>query len=490
MVWRKMFPLLVAGFSLLLCVLFAPAASAERPEDTVGKGAIPACSTELEREGGSHAAEPVPIDASTVFVGLKYDRDAAYEASFLNLEGGFRIGCFDEDRQFQPFAEAGAYSLTVRAERKWYVLFDERFDSEEEAEDYVVRFHAFLFQHEGSIRAICGPYRNVEEAEYMVRWFGVPGKAWRENCLVVYNGGWQLCYLTADRDEVSIQAISEGKAVTVFDEKKYFGAFTLRRWEDRMTVINAVDMEDYVKGVIPYEMDPSWPSEALKAQAVCARTYAAYHLHEYEEDYGFDVTDDTESQVYMGLGRANEISDAAVDATAGLYVRYRGELCDVYYFSLDGGATEDGVHIFGEDRPYLAGKIDPFEPDRPSSVSPWESLRSREYVTSRLNSRGYTIGTVVKIEPMYSELENVIGLTYIDEEGNRLTLYNRDSYLPLSLNSARFSVSETEDGFVFRGTGWGHNCGMSQWGAYAMASDYGYSADDIIRFYFTGAYIG
>ena len=74
--------------------------------------------------------------------------------------------------------------------------------------------------------------------------------------------------------------------------------------------------------------------------------------------------------------------------------------------------------------------------------------------------------------------------------GNCLDLETRDSYSPLYLDSASFSVEPEDDGFRFDGKGWGHNCGLSQWGANAMASVYGFSADEIIGFYFTGAYIG
>ena len=90
--------------------------------------------------------------------------------------------------------------------------------------------------------------------------------------------------------------------------------------------------------------------EALKAQAVCARTYAVYNQNAYEA-YCFDLTDNTESQVYRGTTWATERTDAAVDATRGELVRYEGEVCEIYYFAADGGATEDGRYVFDTDRP-------------------------------------------------------------------------------------------------------------------------------------------
>ena len=265
----------------------------------------------------------------------------------------------------------------------------------------------------------------------------------------------------------------------------------MRRWgDDRLTVINAVGLEDYVKGVIPYEMSPAWPMEALKAQAVCARTYAAYNLGAFAEEYGFDLTNDTESQVYRGINGADAVTDAAVEATSGQFVRYEGQLCEVYYFSSDGGATEDGAKVFGSDQPYLAGKTDPFESALDFAVKQWERWHSGDDIARWLRQKGYEIDTVVKLEPVYTELGNVIGMKYYDRSAHCVSLENRESYSFLFLDNCRFQVIQDDFGFTFRGRGWGHNCGMSQWGAHAMASVYGCSADEIIRFYFTGAYIG
>lgn len=117
----------------------------------------------------------------------------------------------------------------------------------------------------------------------------------------------------------------------------------VRRSGDKLTVINIVDIEDYVKGVIPYEMSGSWPIEALKAQALCARTYAASHFNA-NSYYGFDVTNDTYSQVYRGLTGATSTSDAAVEQTAMIYILYAGEPISAMYCSLqrrrDGGQRE------------------------------------------------------------------------------------------------------------------------------------------------------
>jgi len=234
-------------------------------------------------------------------------------------------------------------------------------------------------------------------------------------------------------------------------------------------------------------MSSDWPYEALRAQAVCARTYVAYNQNAYPE-YGFDLTDDTECQVYRGLTLANETTDQAVDSTAGEYVRYRGKLCEIYYFASDGGATEDGAHVFQSDRPYLLGKVDPFERAVDFSFNSWEEWRSGENLSWLLARKGYEMDYISRVQPEYSSLGNVIAVNFYDITGRHVRITGRDGYTFILLNNCRYTVQRAGEYYWFQGSGWGHNCGMSQWGARAMASVYGYDYQDIIRFYFTGAY--
>lgn len=480
--------------ALLILLTSAVPSFAAGPEDEPEKGLIPASSTELNEASYADGSlfEPVPVDAGLLYIGLSFDKNAVYEAEFRNSEGkGFRIGTMDGDRRFHAIADSENAVLIVRPERKIYVMLDEQFSTREDAEPRAARYHGKIITLDGSYRVIVGPLRDYGEVAYTIGWYALSAKAWQEDCLAVYDGAGHLIDLYVGAEELAVEPVSAGKARTEYGGELYFGSFLLRRWDGgRMTVINAVELEDYVKGVIPYEMSSSWPIEALKAQAVCARTYAAGHIGEYEEDYGFDLTNDTESQVYRGIYGADRVTDAAVDATAGLFVRYRGEICEVYYFSSDGGATEDGANIFGNDQPYLVGKTDPFERVKEDSVIKWKRWRSGADIAERLRQKGFQIGKVVKIEAEYSELGNVAAMRYSDADGVCVRLEGRDGYSFLSLDSARFRIEPDEYGFTFIGRGWGHNCGMSQWGANAMASVYGYTADEIIRFYFNGAYIG
>lgn len=283
---------------------------------------------------------------------------------------------------------------------------------------------------------------------------------------------------------------NSGKAETWFKGYAYFGDFEYyRHISDRMTVINVVDLEDYIKGILPYEMSASWPLEALKAQAVAARSYFAANSGSYG-NYGFDVTADAYSQVYYGTQRATAATDAAVEATRGEYITYNGAVASALYFSSDGGATEDSENIFVSALGHLRGKPDPYEADVPisqNSYKTWTRRFTGADLQSKLSSRGYRGGAVTRLVPEYSSMGNVIRLTAYDAGGASITVSKSDCYAALGLPSVRYTISQSADGsFVLEGSGWGHNVGMSQWGAYSMAKNYNWNYRQILRFYYTG----
>ncbi|MBQ6403792.1 MAG: SpoIID/LytB domain-containing protein [Oscillospiraceae bacterium] len=425
---RTMKYLLSAALAVLFLCGQGSTARAEAPEDQLEKGIVPACSTQLDTNAGADAEryENVPVDLDVVAIGLRYGKNAVSYAEFFCNAG----------TGFQ----IGSYD----AER---------------------RFH--------------------EHTRTGANWL----EAYRSEDKIVLSG-WNYY---EEFDAAQGVAIHPCSGTTAFRGDSYRGGIRLTPWEDdTLIVTNFVGLEDYVKGVIPYEMSSFWPYEALRAQAVCARTYVVYnHFHpdKYVE-YDFDLTGDTESQVYRGVAYATEYTDQAVESTEGQYVRYRGEVCEIYYFASDGGKTEDGKNVFGSDRPYLAGKTDPFEDAVDYTGRSWTAYRDGWELSSRLHLNEVELGVVAEFEPVYSELGNVIAVRYLDENGESVVLTGRDSYAFVGLSSCRFHVQKEENVFVFTGSGWGHSCGMSQWGARAMAEVYGYSCEDIIRFYYTGAYVG
>lgn len=156
---------------------------------------------------------------------------------------------------------------------------------------------------------------------------------------------------------VVLASDDEGKAPVRFNERPYRGrieVFTNTRGS--LTVVNVVGLEDYVRGVVANELSPGgYPAlEALKAQAIAARTYALRNRGQFVSQ-GFDLLPTTRSQVYRGLSSEHPLSTRAVDETRGLIVTYNGEPINALYTSTCGGRTEDAGNIFNEAVPYLRG---------------------------------------------------------------------------------------------------------------------------------------
>lgn len=344
--------------------------------------------------------------------------------------------------------------------------------------------------------------------------------------------------------------------VTWFKGYRYYGGFEYARITGGdLNVCNLVDLEDYVKCVVPHEMSSSWGLEALKAQAVCARTYviaAGKHASQ-----GFDVCSTTDCQAYYGLKGSAARADEAVEETAGECLYYDGKLAgQAVYHASNGGATEDVKNIWGGNVAYLVGKEDPYEAMTTIPNYKWSVTYTAQELTWILEQKGYSVGTVKNVYVSeYTPLGNVKKLTI---EGSRKTqtvsgntcstifyssTYNKsvksmrfgingggpvsgnDIYVnndknllstlkgifaisgtgkPVALEGGKVSVmtsaglqevisdgwiqqsANAADGkFVFAGSGSGHNVGMSQYGAKAMAEN-GYDYEDILTFYYTG----
>ena len=237
----------------------------------------------------------------------------------------------------------------------------------------------------------------------------------------------------AGADHIAIRPNSD---LTWFKGYQWHGDFVYRRASDgNITVINYVGLEDYVKGVLPYEIDPDWPAEAQKAQAVCARSFA---LGTSKHNEYYELCNTTNCQVYLGANRATEASDAAVDATQGEYLTYNGEPVIGYFFSSDGGATEDAVNVWGGDYPYLQGKEDPYE----TYDSSWSVTLTAEEIRQKLVSAGYSIGTVANVEvTRRTDTDNVNEVTVTDTTGKQVVIRRDDCRTVFGLDSIRYTIT-------------------------------------------------
>ncbi len=167
----------------------------------------------------------------------------------------------------------------------------------------------------------------------------------------------------------AVQVVGPGPLVT--GDRAYRGALEFRPAGGSLNTINAVNIEDYIRGVVALESPASWPLEALKAQAVAARTYA---LTTSKGGNGFEQYADTRSQVYGGVAAERPTTDAAVRATSGHVVTYNGAPVVTYFFSTSGGQTEHVENVWSgaHASPWLRSVTDPY--DRVSPVHRWQRV--------------------------------------------------------------------------------------------------------------------
>ncbi len=297
---------------------------------------------------------------------------------------------------------------------------------------------------------------------------------------------------------------------------EYHGAARFLRTDAGLTVINDVDIEDYLKGVVPGEMPSSWPTEALKAQAVCARNYAMTNWNKFQQ-YGFNLDDSTQSQVYSGIKAETPQTNKAVEETEGIYLKYNDQYANTFFFSSSGGHTENSENVWSAALPYLVGVEDPYDTSRE-----WTVPYTPDEIEEKLAGIGVNIGDVTDLEVIETSPSGRIidlkivgtdGIYHLKKEKSR-SLFNLRSNLftiakkgatpePVSVVTAKGleerSISQpilTSTGlipvdvgipteYIMTGTGYGHGVGMSQYGAKGMAEQ-GYNYEQILKHYFTG----
>jgi stage II sporulation protein D len=193
---------------------------------------------------------------------------------------------------------------------------------------------------------------------------------------------------------------SQGAQVIHIESKEaraYRGAIEILRLSGSdMTVINELSMNEYLYGVVPKEVGGYAHMEAMKAQAVSARTYTmnAFGKH---KDLAFDICDTQYCQVYGGFLSETEKSNRAVDETGSAIVRYLGKPAQVFYFSSSGGQTEDVQYVWGSSFPYLVSVEDQYETGKTSNYQ-WKLERTPKQVQGYLSQRGVNIGELLDIE--------------------------------------------------------------------------------------------
>ena len=311
-------------------------------------------------------------------------------------------------------------------------------------------------------------------------------------------------------------------------------------------MINHIQLENYLYGVIPKEMPASWPIESLKAQAVASRSFAVANMNKHIKE-GFNLCDGTDCQVYKAYDNEHPNTNRAVNETRGIYAYYNGKVANTTYHSTSGGYTEDSSIAWGGSVPYLIAIEDIYSAGE--SAKNWSITMTPAEISNKLLSSGINIGQVQDIEiSKTSDSNRVLELNIVGSlgakiiKGNQLrtifgntimksTLFNIDKVgdsstkkiyvidgssrypVEIQVNSAYIldakgnnkpnrsivsraisneitsSIGESmvlgPASFVFNGKGYGHGVGMSQHGAMEMAK-LGFNYEDIIKHYYSG----
>ena len=466
-----------------------------------------------EKSAPSPVYFDLPVTVDVIKVGLYSGSAAVSEASLVNKTGkGYRFGYFDYSRKFRELGSTSVTELTMRGDfgftttdgmvvGPWHMILNKKFSDFDSAKAYAKKlWGGFPGYINGEYRVLVGAYADenkTNEAIKKRKMNAVPYTGSSYSILAAQSGTSELQFMfdNGEGSSLAVRPSSKSyKAETWFAGNAYYGDFQFSRNGGGITVVNYVGLEDYVKGVLPYEMHGDWPQEALKAQGACARTYAINNINSYYFR-GFDVRNDTYSQVYRGITGTTVNTNDAAAATADKYVRYRGSVCKVYYMSSDGGATDSSANVFSQKRAYLQGVKDNNEKNIDFYNKTWKSELTSDKLLYRLSTSDYQLKDIAVVYVTRSELGNVVQLDFKDSEGKTVTLYGEDCFRVIGMNSLNYKVSSYENEqkekiWVFEGKGWGHNCGMSQWGAYGMALKNDVSCEDIIDFYFSGAYLG
>jgi stage II sporulation protein D len=252
-----------------------------------------------------------------------------------------------------------------------------------------------------------------------------------------------------------------------------------------LNVINVLSIEVYLYGVVPKEMSPQWPDEALKAQAVAARTYGLYQKGK-NRDKDYDVLATTSSQVYGGVAGETERSSRAVEQTRGMVLLYGGQLVLSYFHANSGGMTEDAERVWTAEVPYLKSVHDEYSVKAPHHS--WSVLLKLDEITNTLNKKGISVESIRKLSPASVSPSGRVSKMRISHRRGDIILSGNDFRMkmgPVLIKSTLFTMSGEGGKIRFEGKGYGHGVGMSQWGAYVMARE-GRTFEDILKHYYQG----
>lgn len=250
--------------------------------------------------------------------------------------------------------------------------------------------------------------------------------------------------VTINGKNFSLPLALRGKGLMIFNNRKYRGSFRIFRGTSGLTLVNEIDVEDYLRGVLKMEINPTWPREAINAQAIISRTYAFKHLGRHAKE-GFDLCDLPHCQVYRGVNAEDPVFDRAIKETRGLVVTYQGQLALTPFHSDSGGATADVSNVWGGHLPYLKAVKEPI-----NDVSPYASWRTAiktSDIQKFLAKTGIKVGTITSIAIAECDPYGRANKIRITGTGGSHLMSShafRMAIGPQKIKSTMFTISSTE----------------------------------------------
>ena len=488
-------------------------------------------------QGGGEAAETptgapghlsvtgsIDLPYDKVRVGLYYyDSESSLRnptLEYANLENevgsGYALGYYDSAREFHALGYTDERAITMAMDRNvetggghvgcYHILLPGTYDSFDAAQAACAQYgDGFPAYYNGVFRALVGDYDSAAAAASDAAARGIQGEAFSASayCVVVTRTSDAKILFEFDCGSgrsLGVQPRSGGeKTETWFKGYTYNGGFEYsRRTGGKLTVVNVVDIEDYVKGVITYEMSADWPLEALKAQAIASHSYALYQRDHADADKlsgAWFSADPARRQGYMTRevlesywGSAFEENWARLESlfTPILHqvLTYEGAPAAACYHAISNGQTEASENVWNEALPYLSGV------DSTLDLTAEGYEQTVTYTTQQMYDA--IVLAVPGAQPEQGKPESWFGEAsttaagYVDTiECAGVFIRGTDLRTALGLRSACFSIEYSDGVFAVTTRGYGHGVGMSQYGASAMALT-GKSCAEILAHYYPG----
>ncbi len=276
-------------------------------------------------------------------------------------------------------------------------------------------------------------------------------------------------------DRVSL--VPRGDGGFVLGDRSYPGFLRVFAGKDGLLAVNVVDLEAYLEGVLPGEMPASFPLEALKAQAVIARTYALERLGSHAT---YDLCASAACQVYLGRGRAGPAQRAAIRATRGRILAFGGRPVRAVYHADSGGETASSYEVWGKVFPYLVPQPDPY-----TRARPWRYTPDPDRVRRALSKLGIDLGPFLGFEVLGRTESGRIGRLRVRGQRGAVVLEVPQVTGFLRALGLPSTLARVEGGRTFVGRGAGHGVGLSQWGARGLAAR-GFDYRAILGHYYPG----